>query len=191
MNLKALSDKELINMVQANHAGAFEEIFKRHWEPLYLFALQRLKDQDEAKDTVQDVLISYWLKAKTHTLTGTLEAYLFSSVRYEILHKISKSIKKEEKLTHYTTTVLPDFLNTLDPLEQKELLAAIDREVASLPDRLREIYLLSKEENLSIKEIATRLNLSEQTVKNQLSTALKKLRIGLKEAFIIMLITIS
>ncbi|EHQ29083.1 RNA polymerase sigma factor [Mucilaginibacter paludis] len=189
MDLKALADTALVEKVRMNHAGAFDEVFKRYWEHLYVFALKRLKDEDEAKDAVQDVFIGYWQRAAALELTGTLEAYLFSAVRYEVLRKIASASKQEEKLLHYTNVVLPEFIATLDPLEQNELMLAIDREISALPARLKEIYQLSKEENLSIKEIALRLNLSEQTVKNQLSAALKKLRAGLKEAFILILLS--
>ena len=187
MNLAALSDTELIDKVKSNHAPAFEEIFKRYWEPLFLFALKKLKDEDDAKDVVQDVFINFWIRSSSLVITETMEKYLFSCVRYELLHKISSSIKKEEKIKHYREVVMPDFTASLDPVQQKELLAAIDQQIDLLLDRLKQIYLLSKDDNLSIKEIANLLNISEQTVKNQLSTALKKLRVGLKEAFIVIL----
>ncbi|WP_442588452.1 RNA polymerase sigma factor [Pedobacter sp. AW31-3R] len=189
MNLATLSDTGLIDKVKNNHTSAFEEIFKRYWEPLYVFAFKKLKDEDDAKDVVQNVFINFWQRSATLEITDTLEKYLFSAVRYELLHKISQSIKQQKKITHYYNEVIPNFMAALDPLQQKELMAAIEQQIAALPDRLKEIYRLSKEENLSIKEIAMRLNISEQTVKNQLSTALKKLRVGLKEAFILILIS--
>ncbi|AOM75965.1 RNA polymerase sigma factor [Pedobacter steynii] len=187
MNLASLSDTELIDEVKRSHTAAFEEIFKRYWEPLFLFAHKKLKDEDDAKDVVQDVFINFWIRSSSIVITESLEKYLYSSVRYELLYKISRSLKKEEKIRHYIDVVMPDFTASLDPLQQKELFAAVDEQIDLLPDRLKQIYLLSKDENLSIKEIASMLNLSEQTVKNQLSTALKKLRVGLKEAFIIIL----
>lgn len=189
MNLATLSDTGLIDKVKNNHNSAFEEIFKRYWDPLYVFAFKKLGDEDEAKDVVQNVFINFWQRSATLEITDTLEKYLFSAVRYELLHKISQSIKQQKKITHYYNVVMPNFMSALDPLQQKELMAAIEQQVDALPDRLKEIYQLSKEENLSIKEIAMRLNISEQTVKNQLVTALKKLRVGLKEAFILILIS--
>lgn len=189
MNLTTLADIALIDEVKNNHSPAFEEIFKRYWEPLYLFAFKKLRDEDDAKDVVQNVFINFWQRSATLEITDTLEKYLFSAVRYELLHKIAQSIKQQEKIAHYRNVVLPDFTAALDPLQQKELMAAIEKQVDALPERLREIYRLSKEENLSIREIALQLNISEQTVKNQLSTALKKLRVGLKEAFILILIS--
>lgn len=189
MNVATLSDTELIDKVKSNHTPAFEEIFKRYWEPLFVFALKKLKDEDDAKDVVQDVFINLWIRSSSLVITETLEKYLFSSVRYELLYKISKSIKKEQKIKHYRDVVMPEFTAALDPVQQKELRAAIDQQIDSLPDRLKQIYRLSKEDNLSIKEIANMLELSEQTVKNQLSIALKKLRVGLKEAFIVILLS--
>lgn len=189
MNLTTLSDIGLVDKVRNNNNSAFEEIFKRYWNPLYVFAFKKLKDEDDAKDVVQNVFINFWRRSATLEITDTLEKYLFSAVRYELLHKISQSIKQQEKITHYYNVVMPNFMTALDPLQQKELMAAIEQQIDALPDRLKEIYQLSKEENLSIKEIAMRLNISEQTVKNQLGTALKKLRVGLKEAFILILIS--
>src|SRR5687768_5503313 len=125
MNLASLTDTELISEIKRSHTAAFEEIFKRYWEPLFHFAFKKLKDEDDAKDVVQDVFINFWLRSSSVIITGSLEKYLFSSVRYELLHKISSSIKKEEKIRHYREVVMPDFTASLDPLQQKELMAAV------------------------------------------------------------------
>ncbi|MNT82317.1 RNA polymerase sigma factor [compost metagenome] len=68
-------------------------------------------------------------------------------------------------------------------------MAAIDKQVQSLPERLKEVYLLRKEEGLSIREIAGKLNISEQTVKNQLGLAVKRMRGALKETLIVILLS--
>lgn len=184
-----LAELGLLDRIKEGRPDAFEELFNRYWEPLYLFALKRVQSEDDAKDIVQELFIKFWLKKDQIVITKNLESYLFSIVKYEVLHKVSQLLRSEEKKQYYQDNILPQFSEFLDPLQEKELLAAIDKQVQSLPERLKEVYLLRKEEGLSIREIAGKLNISEQTVKNQLGLAVKRMRGALKETLIVILLS--
>lgn len=184
-----LAEIGLLDRIKEGRPDAFEELFNRYWEPLYLFALKRVQSEDDAKDIVQELFIKFWLKKDQIVITKNLESYLFSIVKYEVLHKVSQLLRSEEKKQYYQDNILPQFTEFLDPVQEKELLAAIDKQVQSLPERLKEVYLLRKEEGLSIREIAGKLNISEQTVKNQLGLAVKRMRGALKETLIVILLS--
>lgn len=185
----SLPDDELLALLVTDNALAFTEIYKRYSHKLYLFSFKRLRDEDDAKDVVQDIFISLWNKRHVLKVASSLEGYLTGATKYEVLDKIAASLNSENKKQYYSEHILPDFIDHSDPILKKELVNAITFEVNKLPARLKEVYCLRKEEGLSLREIAQKLQISEQTVKNQLGLALKKLRFGLKETLIILLLT--
>lgn len=173
---------ELVKRMIKDDVNAFEELYSKSWEQLFIYSVNKLKSEDEAKDIVQDVFVKLWEKRKTIVIKESVEAYLQTIAKYEILDKISKNLRHEATKNHYSKYVLPEFIELFDPVQLQELELAIDKAVNDLPPQLKEVHRLSKKENLSIKEIASRLNTSEQTVKNQLTTSTKRLRISLKGA---------
>jgi RNA polymerase sigma-70 factor (ECF subfamily) len=172
----SLTDLQLIDLLHEDSEDAFTEIYKRYAERLAGFAATRLYNLDDAHDVIHDLFVGLWLERKSLTIHQTLEGYLFTKVRSRIIDKIRKNITREEY-----AKVLAGLMVSRDPeVEQKiavrELEKTIEQALEELSPRVKEIYRLSRESNLSIKEIADRLQLSEQTVKNQLTVALKHLR---------------
>ena len=187
MKYENLAEAELLQLVAADDGAAYEVLYNRYWQPLFLFAYKRLKNKDESKDAVQDVFINLWKRRSTLQLTASLRTYLFTAVRYELLKKIAQS-----RVTSGTEAMagmpLPVEAATIDILNEKELQHALSVAVNHLPAKMKEIYLLSRQQHKTIAEIAQELSLSEQTVKNQLSKALLRLRTHLKEATVIPLL---
>lgn len=184
MNFSQLSDEELLCLIREDNTLAFEALYRKAWEPLYVFAFRRLKSEDDARDVVQDVFIRFWTRRADISLHSTLDAYLFSAVRYEVLDRASRQLRDKARAEEAGSLLYASITEIVDQMQLDELQAAIDRQVDLLPPRMRQVYRMSREESLSIPEIAARLGLSEYTVRNQLSAALVKLRSGLKEAFI-------
>jgi RNA polymerase sigma-70 factor (family 1) len=172
----AADDRNLLNA--GDEENAFRILCDRYWEPLYKTALYRLGNSADAEDAVQEVFISLWRNRNTIEIKQTLSPYLFSALKYCIIKKI---YRKARKGLHTPLSV--DEINCGDSSEEifryKELQQIIGKEVSELPERMQQIYRLSREENFSSREISQRLLISEQTVKNTLSVALKKLRIKL------------
>lgn len=179
--LKSLTDKALLKAVDEQFA--FRVLYDRYWEPLYIKALRRLHNEEDAQDLVQGIFISLWRNRAEIQVEETLAPYLFTALKYAIIKVVYKKAQKGKllplsiaDLEKYTTAANPE-------LEYKELKATIDHEVAGLPDRMREIYQLSRVKHLRNAEIAAMLNISEQTVKNTLSVTLKRLRSKLLHLF--------
>jgi RNA polymerase sigma-70 factor, ECF subfamily len=174
-------DREILLIAQTDKRQAFELAFNRFWEPLYVHAYRKVQSQDNAKDLVQEVFAALWkdldkLAGKEH-----LQPYLFAVLRNKILGLFEKD---EVRLRHAVLLASKDEASepsSLHLLLHQELHAIIDEEVEKMPPRMKEIYLLNKHRSFSIKAIADKLLLSEQTVKNQLQHASQRLKSRLKK----------
>lgn len=176
-NYDTYTDSELIVLWKEGDDIAFREIYLRYDKLLYLYAFKKLRNREEAKDVIQDVFT--WLlnnRSGIH-LTGGLSGYLYKAVLYKIfdIFKHKGIIKKYvESGEHYLelNAVETDYL-----IREKDIAALIEREIATMPPKMREIYTLKRKDYLSTKEIAGQLGLSEHTVSTQLKRALKHLRL--------------
>ena len=169
-------DIELIHLLKNDDETAFAEIYRRYAKSLADFTASKLFNLEDAQDIIHDLFVKLWEERKQLTITSNLKTYLFTITRHRIIDKIRRNITREEY-----AVMLQSLANAYQPsVEQqiaaKELQQTIENSLNELSPKVKEIYQLSREENLSISEIATKLKLSEQTVKNQLSTALMHLR---------------
>jgi len=180
---KTISDKKLVTLIQQGSQPAFAELYERYKSPLYLHACRMLNDGEEAKDIVQDTFAAIWAKRETLEVNTTINSYLYGSVRNRILDLISHS-----KVVAKYTDSLESFLETSTrshdhKIIEGELLEMFEFAVASLPEKMREVFELSRKEGLSHKNIALRLNISDKTVKKQISNAIKMIRLKVRMLF--------
>lgn len=178
---KKLSDRELFVLLKETDQQAYTEIYERYHSLLYSYAYKRLKNQLEAQDVVQDVLITLWDKREDLTLKQSLASYLYAMVRNKSLDLFARK-KVEDKyllsLQHFMDSAAPaDYL-----IREKDMDAFINKEIDALPPRMREIFKLSRKERLTNKEIAALLEISPHTVDTQIKRALKVLRLKLGPA---------
>ncbi|RPE11996.1 sigma-70 family RNA polymerase sigma factor [Chitinophaga lutea] len=178
------TDSDLWLQVQQDDGLAFKSLFERYWEKLYVYALNRLKSETDAQDVVQDVMINLWSRRATISIETSLAAYLHAAVQYEVLANVSKASKTAGRKQELEKTILPGFVSFLDPVQLKELQAIVEAEVARLPGKMQQVYRLRQEKDLSVKEISRLLDISEQTVRNQLNASYHKLRKHLREAML-------
>ena len=172
-----LSDSMLL--IAEEEQSAFRELYDRYWEQLYKKAMNRLGNDADAQDAVQEVFISCWRNRKTIEVKETLSPYLYTALKYCIIKKIYRQTKKGITVPLSTEALAQTELSTEEFLQYKELQHLIEDEVNKLPEKMQQIYRLSRTENLPISTIAENLQISEQTVKNTLTSALKRLREGL------------
>jgi RNA polymerase sigma factor (sigma-70 family) len=169
-----VSDAELLRAIKEGDAAAFRALYDKYWEPLYRKACQRV-DKDEAKDMVQEVMTTVWRRRKEIFTDGDgdIGRYLFTAVRYRVISHYAYSAAEIKNASLFDVL---DAHVSPNSLEIKELTELIESEVLRLPTRMQQIFRMSREEDFSITNIAQQLDLSEQTVKNQLTEALKRLR---------------
>jgi len=170
-------DDDLLLLLQNGEKWAFDEIYARYWEKLFVYLIKVVTDKEEASDILQEIFISLWHRRFSLGGISSLKAYLFMSAKYKSLDYIKENINKNRYLE--SITVFFDRQN--DSMEEQyaadELSILIDKEIDRLPPKMREVFILSRRENLSHKMISEKLMISEKTVKKQINNVLKVLRL--------------
>lgn len=188
MDCELPDDTILLQRIKLDDTLAFKILFDRYWQPLYLFAWKRLKLKQDAEDVVQHVFMKLWEHRLAKNINFSLKAYLYKSVSYEVIETLKKLAASTEDITAVNEYILPAFDEVLSRLDTKELNALIEEEIIKLPERMQLVYRLSRENGMPLKDIATQLGISEQTVKNQLSIALSRLRKPILQTLFIFLL---
>jgi len=172
---ESYNDQELTELLRLGDRTAFGEIYARHIAYLYRFAFHIIRDEEECTDAIQDVFTWFWENREKLHITN-LKAYLTAAVKYKLTRVIVASKRKE---AIFCREIPVEVMSQSDDLAVKELRTVINDFVQTLPPRAKEIYLLSREQFFSNKEIAARLGISEKTVENQMTITLRKLRVYL------------
>ncbi len=173
------SDDELLVSLKRDELGAFKEIYGRYWKKMFGEAYKRLKSKELAEEVVQEIFTSFWLKRHTLQATTNIGGYLHLAVYNGVIDLYRKEQVKEKYKQAFKVVHSELDTSTEDSIFMKELVYSIETEVSNLPDKCRSVYELSRNEHKSNKEIAVYLGISEKTVENHLTRALKKLRVGL------------
>lgn len=171
-----LSDGILVDLIRQDDEKAFSVIYQRYSMPLYVHANRFIRDREETKDILQKVFVKIWAIRNKLPTDIKLSSYLYQIVKNELINYISHSKvvdKYLESMSSYASTYISD---TDHVIREKQLQDIIEREIQNLPEKMREIFQLSRRQYLSHKEIAEKLGISEKTVKNQISNALNLLR---------------
>ena len=183
---EAFTDINLLELFKQGDLKAYEEIYNRYWSLLYIACCKILKDEDEAKDIVQEVFISFLDKGQLE-IKVSLSVYLYSSVRYKVLDRIKHRQVKDNYLIS-----LSDYTEAADnitdrQLLEKEFIRQMEDAIRLLPEKMRIIFDLSRNQDLSHKEIARMLDISDKTVKKQINNALKILKVKLADVVVMIL----
>ncbi len=184
-DLSHFNEKEILFSLSQSNEEALKLLYQQYWQPLFLSAYNVLKDKEACEDIIQEIFIQLWQKRERLNITTSLVAYLFTAARYQVFHQIKKSAGRPElfeRLEDRFSTDAPDI-----PLYVKDLQERVNTAVDNLPDQCKNIYRLSRDHHFSYKEIADHLQISPKTVENQLSIALKKLRIALGDFLVFFL----
>jgi RNA polymerase sigma-70 factor (family 1) len=171
-----LSDYELLAMFKEGQRSAYEEIYHRYWGVLFSHARRMVQSDEDAKDLVQEVFSVFWVDGPTLELQTTLSAYLYSLVRYKVFNLIDRQKVRSDYLSSLETFIKKNEYSSEYRVREKQMEALIEKEIAALPPKMREVFELSRKANLNYREIAEKLNISDNTVKKQMSNALKILR---------------
>jgi RNA polymerase sigma-70 factor (family 1) len=176
---RTLSDSHLLDLVRSGDETAFAETYERYWLLIYAHTLKMLGNDDDAKDITQEVFTHLWQKAQFIRNCDNLAGYLYVSARHKVINLIRQNKVRRDYLFSLSEYATERSNTTIEQLNARDLESAIEREIQSLPARMREIFELSRKQNLSYKEIAVKLDISDKTVKKQISNALKIIRLRL------------
>lgn len=159
--------------IAAGDPAAFEALFRAYYRPLCAFAMGYLKDPDKAEDLVQDLFFRLWSDREKVNITGSVKAYLFTSVRNRSLNAVKAGPRVRSLIEEVDGSVQEE---ERSEDEHSERIARVRSAIESLPEERRKVFKLSRYEGLKYHEIAERLDISVKTVENQMGKALKTLR---------------
>lgn len=173
----------------------FEKIYKLYYPKMVVFAKNYILANEDVENIVQDVFLVLWERKDELELSCTLTTYLFTLVKNRCLNFLRHKLIEEE----YNTQMKEELgfkLYALESLEysyhsEKELQEIIQRALDTLPERCREVFIKSRIEGLKYKEISDELGISVNTVENHIATALKKLRVELKDYLPLLLFLVN
>ncbi|MCS4227866.1 RNA polymerase sigma factor [Sphingobacterium sp. BIGb0165] len=178
--MKQLDDTELFIRIQADDRYAFSELVNRYSDVLFRFIQRRVSCTEDSEDILQEIFVSLWHQRLNITIEYSLYPYLFKTAKYKIIDwtiNEQKKIVRAEKLLASFQAASP---TSEDELLAKELAVLIDTEIEKMPTTMKSAFSLSRKESMSIKDIASELAISEQTVKNNISLALGWLKLRFK-----------
>lgn len=190
-----LSDNILFQQIRHKDLDAFNELYHRLASSLLETAFQKTTDRFLAQDLVQELFVWLWEEAAnikdTAVASFDIKGYMHVALRnkiYNHYHRQLRAVAAVNELKHTTPDTIED---TAAYLEYQEVEMVVEAEIEALPSEMKKIFRLRKQHELSIKEIAEQLVLSEQTVKNQLGIATRRLRLSLEKASIVTVILIQ
>ncbi|GAB3535069.1 RNA polymerase sigma-70 factor [Pontibacter brevis] len=153
----------------------FEELFRRNYERLCQRVHRITRDADAAEDIVQEVFVNFWNSEKQQQI-ATPEAYLYRAVLNKALNYASSQKRRTELESQLRAHQPFAESNTDQDLHLQELRQKIEQHIAALPPMCQKVFLLSRYEEMSHKEIADFLSISTNTVDNHIKKALAVLR---------------
>lgn len=182
------SDDQLLELFEIGDAIAFEEIYNRYWLKLYSSAYKRLNKREQAQEIVQDLFTSFWLNRTHLKIHTSLQGYLFSSIKYSVLnYKRAESVRT----TYSEAYILADDFydnSTEEYISYRDLKETVDNGINKLPPKCRNVFELSRNQYKTNREIAQLMGISEKTVENHLTKALRVLRLSMNILMLLLFI---
>jgi RNA polymerase sigma-70 factor (ECF subfamily) len=183
----SIYENDLFRQVKNGDVYAFEKLFKTHYRNLCFFAENYVKEKAMAEEIVGSFFINLWEKRKTLEIKGSVKSYFYSSIHNQCI-KYLEHLKVMKKYEEYATfrlrnkELLAPSSNAypLANLISQETVKDIEKSIGELPEKCREIFCLSRFEEMSYEDISVKLKISINTVRTQMARALQKLREDLK-----------
>lgn len=165
--------EDLLSRLKKSDEKAFNTLFEILWKPMYSYACSIIMNESIAQDIVQDIWIDFW--QRRHELDiKFLKAYLYKAIRYSCYnHLRNQKFNKIQLEVAHSISIESEVEKKHDVIE---LTTRINSVISNLPKRCQIIFRLSRVNNIENKEIAKKLDISQRSVENQISLALRELR---------------
>ncbi|MEA5258939.1 sigma-70 family RNA polymerase sigma factor [Arcicella aquatica] len=178
MENSVLTDNELIDLIRNEDSSAFEVLYRRYWQKLFVTALNKTQDDDLSKEIVQEIFVDLWERRASLQITN-VPAYLQTATRFKVI-----SAYKAELQTQIEFLEIPTNQSTSDQLDLEDFERALSAAVQLLPEKTRDIFVLNRLENRTVKEIAATLQIPERTIEYHITQSLRFLRLHLQDFFL-------
>lgn len=183
MNKKLGKSVKYKNHTEISDKAYFEEVYNKYFDRLFAYALLITKSEGLAKDVVSDVFYGLLKAEKDLHSIKQLKPYLFTSVKNQAIRAVSKDPLIFLSEDHEYTELSIDQVDPEELLIGKELEDFLEKTIAQLPPQCELVFRLAKQQNLNHEEVSKELNISIDTVKYHLKTALKKIKTALADHF--------
>ncbi len=179
------------NIINTLDEATFQLLFKSNFKGLCWFAVKYVKDLDTAKEIVQDAFIALWEKRESIDLSKPVKSYLSTMIYNKSLNYLRDNKKFNKDILSFEN-IYPDAgYHQTNKLIEEEISRKIKSAIEELPEKCREVFVLSRYENLKYQQIADKLQISVKTVEAQMSKALQHMRTRLVDYITIMMIFYS
>ena len=184
-------DQNLIYRIRKGEIAAFEELYRQYYIFLCLLAEHIVRNPSDAEEIVSDVFVKIWDLREKININASIKGYLVKAVHNTALNYIDR-LKLTRKLTDSISDsdyklLAWDSDYPLGQLYEKEIMSILQKGISELPSSCREIFILSRNNNMKYSEMADKLGISVNTVKTQMKIALAYLREALKDYLMILL----
>ncbi|WP_426329897.1 RNA polymerase sigma-70 factor [Pedobacter sp. R-06] len=178
------TDEELVILFKENDVVAFREIYVRYWYELYLISNKRLRSKEASEEIIQNFFTLFWINRKKINIRGALKAYLHTAIRYSVIDYLAREATRNNYMELLSFSYNESANTTEETVFLHEVEDGINQVMSKLPAKCRKVFELSRQHHKSNKEIAELLGLSEKTVENHITNALKLFRLHFKEVLI-------
>jgi RNA polymerase sigma-70 factor (ECF subfamily) len=176
INIDDLPEKEIIDEVKAGNRSIWTEVIKKYYAALLNFTIGFTKERESAEELVQDVFVNVWSKKDYLNIDISLRAYLYRATRNHALNYVKRRQFEFDYQKRLADTITPYKNEVDDQYHFNEVETALNEAIEALPEKRREIFKMSRYEDLTYKEISDALEVPVRTVHYQIGLALKELR---------------
>lgn len=186
------SGEQYVKLLKKGDMSAFDAIYKEYCHRLYGFVIKFIKQREDAEEIVQEVFLKIWEAREKIDVYSSFEGYLFTMAYNTTINVLRKRMSQDKYVAHLKAIqTIEEADETIDEMEYKELIGKVQSLIYQLSPRQQEIFYLSREKGLTHEEIAEKLNISTNTVKNHLVSSLKFLRSNIDRGFIVNILFVS
>ncbi len=186
------SNKSLVDLLKKGDMAAFDAIYERYAKRLYGFVLRYIKQEEDAKEIVQEVFITIWETREKIETYYSFESFIFTIAYNSTISLLRKKISESKYIDHLKSLqYLESDDNVTNEIHFQEINEQVQKLINQLTPRQREVFKLSREEGLTHKEIAEKLNISTNTVKNHLVSTISFLKSNIDNSLIVNLLFVS
>ncbi|MBC9796540.1 RNA polymerase sigma-70 factor [Sinomicrobium weinanense] len=179
-----VTDNRLFDLIRENNELAFHEVYNRYWQKLLVVSSSILQDREAAQDVVQDVFIRIWIKRRELEIEN-VNAYLYQAVKLRCFEYLRRN-KINQKLMDRINHIL--HVNDVEEsLNLKETQGILQKSIQSIPAKSLVIFRMSRDDAMSHREIAEKMQISKKAVEYHITVSLKHLRKLLTESTILFL----
>nr|WP_319999522.1 RNA polymerase sigma-70 factor [uncultured Draconibacterium sp.] len=184
-------DKQLVSMLKKAEVKAFDILFHKYSQKLYHFSFSLLKNEEDAKEIVQETFLRIWSKRFEIDLGKSFKSYLFTISYHLIIDRLRLRLKDQEYRNFLRDYFKISDFGTSSKIDYEELTQMIDQVIEELPKKRKRIYKLSRKGGMSNNEIAEELGISVKTVENQITLSLRYLKLRLGQHLLAVILFLS